>query len=353
MSVPTFVVGTGRCGSTMLSNMLREHPHVLSLSEFYAVATDGGRTDAPFSQEPIDGRQFWSIVAGITPFISFCLRHHVTSTEWLYPSAAPAARFSWQSGVPAILLTSLPHLTDDYDALFSMLQDDVIGWPKTMIGEHYRHLFGLLTRHFNKRIWVERSGGGLEITDHLLATFPDAKFVHIVRDGRDAAISMQAHLVFRVGVVLRLIQQHLGVNPVESLDRVHIARVPKELHSFLPEQFDADALRAFRLPLPLWGQYWSQQMDNGLRLQRAVPDKRFLALRYEDFLADPKRQLDIFTDFLGNEFVDEDWAMGCARMVRPPWSTWRDLPEEEARVLTEACRPGFELLEAAGVHYNV
>ena len=34
MSTPTFVVGTGRCGSTMLSNMLREHPKVLSLSEF-------------------------------------------------------------------------------------------------------------------------------------------------------------------------------------------------------------------------------------------------------------------------------------------------------------------------------
>ena len=34
MSTPTFIVGTGRCGSTMLSNMLREHPKVLSLSEF-------------------------------------------------------------------------------------------------------------------------------------------------------------------------------------------------------------------------------------------------------------------------------------------------------------------------------
>jgi hypothetical protein len=32
--VPTFVVGTGRCGSTMLSNMVREHPRILSLCDF-------------------------------------------------------------------------------------------------------------------------------------------------------------------------------------------------------------------------------------------------------------------------------------------------------------------------------
>lgn len=43
VSVPTFVVGTGRCGSTMLSNMLRQHPRVLSLSEFYASVVDFGR----------------------------------------------------------------------------------------------------------------------------------------------------------------------------------------------------------------------------------------------------------------------------------------------------------------------
>jgi hypothetical protein len=30
-----FVVSTGRCGSTMLSNMLRLNPGILSLSEFF------------------------------------------------------------------------------------------------------------------------------------------------------------------------------------------------------------------------------------------------------------------------------------------------------------------------------
>jgi hypothetical protein len=33
----TFVVSTGRCGSTMLTNMLRLNPDILSLSEFFSL----------------------------------------------------------------------------------------------------------------------------------------------------------------------------------------------------------------------------------------------------------------------------------------------------------------------------
>ena len=40
MSVPTFIVGTGRCGSTMLSNMLRDHAKVLSRSDCLAPLND-------------------------------------------------------------------------------------------------------------------------------------------------------------------------------------------------------------------------------------------------------------------------------------------------------------------------
>jgi hypothetical protein len=35
MMPPVFIVGTGRCGSTMMSNVVRLHPRLLSLSEFF------------------------------------------------------------------------------------------------------------------------------------------------------------------------------------------------------------------------------------------------------------------------------------------------------------------------------
>src|ERR1700753_1075828 len=76
MGVPTFVVGTGRCGSTMLSNVLREHPKVLSLSEFFPGITDSRRACVAqaLSSTPIDGPHFWEIVAGIKALGSHVLR---------------------------------------------------------------------------------------------------------------------------------------------------------------------------------------------------------------------------------------------------------------------------------------
>src|SRR5207302_10208511 len=88
VSVPTFIVGTGRCGSTMLSNMLREHPRVLNLSEFYAIVTDAGRVPQAFAPEPMEASQFWAMLSACPPRNTFAFRHGVASPELLYPYAA-------------------------------------------------------------------------------------------------------------------------------------------------------------------------------------------------------------------------------------------------------------------------
>jgi hypothetical protein len=143
------------------------------------------------------------------------------------------------------------------------------------------------------------------------------------------------------------------VNPLLSADRSQIARVPAELRPFLPEAFEAKAFHAFRLPLAFFGELWSQWVADGLNGLRPLPADRLLTLRYEDFFVDPKRQLDTLATFLGEDFIDEDWSTRCAATVRKPFSTWRDLPEETAGDLTEACRTGFERLRAIGVHYEL
>jgi putative sulfotransferase len=354
MSTPTFIVGTGRWGSTMLSNMLREHPKVLSVSEFFAMLVARAPALEHISPEPIDGRRFWEIVSANPPFHSFALRHGIESTEMLYPFDAPTARFSRKTGVPAIMLATLPHLTDDHDYLFDVLGGEANTWHKAPVPEHYRHLFDWLAKHFDKQIWVERSGGAtLMMIEDMLAMFENARFVHIVRDGRDTALSMQSHPGFRLGVAMVMLQQFLGVDPFDSTDRTHVDRLPAELRAFLPEQFDADAFGTFDVPLASCGQFWARFIDNGLTGLRSVPTDRLLTLRYEDFFDDPKRQIDMLAAFLGEEFVDEDWSTCCATTVRKPRSTWRDLPEEDAHALTEACRPGFELLREAGVAYEI
>lgn len=353
MSTPTFVVGTGRCGSTMLSNMLREHPGVLSLSEFFAWMVDAGaRLQETFTPEPMDGSGFWDLIAGINPVSAFAYRHDAPCDEQLYPYQSATARFSSATGVPAILITTLPHLAEDHDALFDVLEQEVRTWPSASAGAHYRHLFDWLTARFGKTLWVERSGAALHMLPYYLATFPEARFIHLARDGRDAAISMQGHLGMRLYFLMSSIGEHLGVDPLQSSDRTHVDRVPEALRPFLPETFDVEAFRAMRMPLSVCGQYWSFQVETGLDALEAVPGDRLLTVRYEDLLAEPKAQLDAIAAFLGADFVDQAWSAHCAATVRKPRSTWRDLPDEDARALTEACRPGFERLARADVQYD-
>lgn len=281
------------------------------------------------------------------------MRHRIEIPEFIYPVDAPRARFSREAGVPGILHVTLPHLTDEHDQLLDILANEVNSWPKATIGEHYGHLFNWLTGRFGKQLWVERSGGFLAFADHLLTMFPDARLIHIVRDGRDTALSMQEHRGFRLTYAMILLEQFLGVNPLLSPDRSQIDRVPPEWRPFLPEHFDAGALRAFRLPLLMFGELWSQWIDEGLKLLATIPTDRLLTLRYEDFFLDPKKQLDALTAFLGDEFIDEAWSTRCAATVRQPRSTWRDLPKDEARALTDASRPGFERLREVGVSYEL
>lgn len=351
MNKPVFVVGTGRCGSTMLSNMLREHSHVLSLSEFFAFVIAINHLRETLYSGSIDGRKFWEIISAITPEFKFFLKHGAVFSEWLYPYDDPFARFSRATGVPGILLTTLPHLTKDHERLFDLLRQEVSGWPTATMPEHYSRLFGWLAQRFGKRLWVERSGASLAHVGHLSSAFPDARFVHVVRDGRDAALSVQEHLGLRMGMIGMAIAEILGGKPFAPVDPSRIHELPPELRPFVPENFDDDAFRAYRVPLPSCGAFWAQQIIRGLKLLDQIPAESRLTLRYEDFFVDPKGRLDTLAAFLGEDVIDEDWSARSAATVRPPRSTWRDLPEDEARALTEACLPGFEALREMGVAY--
>lgn len=293
------------------------------------------------------------MIAAITPYKKFLYRHRVACDEFLYPVEAGHARFSSETGVPTILITTLPHLTEDHDRLFDLLQDEVTTWPEAGMDAHYTRLFDWLTAHFGKRLWIERSGAALHMLGPMLAMYPDARLIHVARDGRDAVLSMQGHLGMRLFFVMSTLAQYLGVDPIESADRTNVDCVPEALRPLLPERFDAEAFRAFQVPISICTRFWSEQVDGGLKLLSTLPAERLLTVRYEDFFVDPKAQLDAIGAFLGDEFVDEGWSTACAATVRQPRTSWRDLPEETACALTEACRPGFEQLRAAGIDYAV
>ncbi len=166
---------------------------------------------------------------------------------------------------------------------------------------------------------MERSGGSLRIVARLARAFPDARFVHLVRDGRDCAVSMSRHFGFRMALVAAQLTEILGVDPYESPDRTWEGDVPDALAAFLPERFDPEAFRRYETAIPLCGHYWAGECAAGVAELAMVSD-RVLVLRYEDLLADPRRVLRSLAQFVVPGPVDEAWvdraAGRCAHLGR-------------------------------------
>lgn len=250
---PIFIVGTGRCGSTMLSTLINQHPDILSLSEFFAFLTDlGGRIPKIFTPKTMDGEEFWEMISAITPRESFMIKHNIITPEILYPLKSSSAKYSVKTGIPSILQVTLPHLTKDHDQVFMELGQYICQQGQCEIRTHFDQLFHWLIERFNKTVWVERSGGVFAYIKELFQFYPDARFIHIVRDGRNTALSMTKHLAFRLFLIANMLTQSLKVDPYKSTDRTHIEEVPEELRCFLPEHFNREAFLSYQLPYELW-----------------------------------------------------------------------------------------------------
>lgn len=332
-----FIVGTGRCGSTLLSRMLAENPGTLSLFEFFN-GLDGGRR---FAREPMTGAAYADLITGEQPFLTMVYERGYEAPEVLYPFDAPAARFARGDALPWILVATLPALTDAPHELF----DEVVAFaraaPLRTPPEHHRALFDWLAERFGRRVWVERSGASIDYTAGLDASFPEARFLHIHRAGEEAALSMREHHAFRLAIMLAFqIPAGTGRSPEELRRRVA---------ERMGEGTDADdamsELLASRPPAHYFGRWWTDQVLRGYRAFRDLRPDQIHEIRFEDLIADAGATLAEVASFLELPDPQGIWRDRAAALVRGlPAARAPELPGEERAALEEACRPGNLLL---------
>jgi hypothetical protein len=337
MEPPVFIVGTGRCGSTMMSNLVRLHPRLLSLSEFFMSL--GSRA---FTLREPDGERFWRLLSRLPPIGGKMLAKGAPIEEVLYGFGADA-RFG-PCDVPPILVTALPHLTRDYEALYDEMGPFIRSGGRAPLGQHYRCLFDWLCRRFDRQRVVERSGSSLLFVSALARHFEGAKLVHLYRDGRDAAISMQRHTFFRLIVRSAGLFERVGLDPYRPPFVFGTSRLYPLMEAVTGRLLPIERWFAEPPPLEALGRYWSRSIVSGATVLGALGRERVLNLRYEDILARPRDELARLMDFLGPEYGDAEWLTKASLVPRKPSSNWRTLPTDRQQQLTEACRPGLALL---------
>ena len=178
--------------------------------------------------------------------------------------------------------------------------------PPSTLGEAIRTIFGLYAASQGKARYGDKTPGYVSHLSSLAALFPEARFVHIVRDGRDVALS------------------YLDV-------------------SFGPESVERAAI------------HWKRVVERGREAGRRLGPDRYVEVRYEDLLDDPHAAVSALCAFIELEFHPDmlrytdraaDVASGSAfpeahgRLALPPTKGLRDWRTQMTRKDVTA----FELL---------
>jgi Sulfotransferase family len=187
MSPGFFIVGSARSGTTMLRLMMNAHPEVAVPPE------------SRFIVELWRGRD----VVEVGPWLDELARHE-RFRAWELPAAAVRAELEGHTGAPYAVATEAA-----YRAYARARSKDRCGDKTPRYIEHIPFLAGL---------------------------FPESRFIHLVRDGRNVALSY--------------------------------AGVP-----FGPKTVAAAAA------------LWSKRVTAGMEAGRALPDDRYMEIRYEDLVS--------------------------------------------------------------------
>lgn len=219
---PIFVVGAPRSGTTLLQRMLRSHPRISS---------------------PTGESHF------IIP---------------LHRRAAEFGDLGSKDNVLRVLNEMRRLQTDFIDTDFHGMRFDAPALADEFHAKGIRTVQGLIGAVFQKNAegegkvrWLDKTPYYVLHLPKILELYPDAQFVHIIRDGRDSVLSM--------------------------LERSRDLCVYNTYHG---------------------AKLWQQFVEVGQIEGKKLGNKIYFELHYEDILAEPDRMMRSVCEFLDEEFSD-------------------------------------------------
>jgi hypothetical protein len=330
------IFSAGRSGSTLISDMLDEHPDVVSVSEFFLGLWTSG---IHHRDQPIDATDFCHILRSGLPIQKLLAHLGINIGENCYPFAKQGVRYGATDALPFTLLSALPRLSDDPDALFDTIIATVQKREGEVAEQHIATVLKVMSSAGSGKIIVERSGGSLKNVNHVFNLMPNLKPVVLLRDGLATAMSMSKHAAFRHYIIRIILANKLGHDPYQSGHLEGAQTLPPALRGMLPDMVTRALFQGIKIPIRAFGLSWSSTIRNG---QKLLQDS-FARIAYEDLCEDPDRVLRSLTNVLGVD-APADWLARATAMVQPQNTAIEGLTADDLAELTAACRAGDEIL---------
>jgi hypothetical protein len=264
-----FMIGSGRCGSTQLAHVVASHERVGFISNVERRLPRSIR-----SQRLNRSLLRFGVPANLTTF-----------RDTKHGLASRAAR----------RVRSVAGPTEAYDLLAEEVSSmiavpcrdltahDAVPW----VEERFRRFFTRRAREQGTPVFLHKFTGWPRAR-FIDAILPEAKFIHIVRDGRAVANSLMQ---------VRFWRGYRG--PTEW--------------SFgpLPDAYAQEWEASGRSFAVLAGLEWKMLIDAHEEAEKVIPEERWLNVRYEDFTTDPRSVVERVLRFAGL-----DWTIGIERQLQ-------------------------------------
>jgi len=271
-----FIVGFAKSGTSWLMRTLNGHPEILCTGEGLLF---GRGTDLDKRRGTVAPSSLYGVFAD-----SEYLR------AWLESSA-------WTRGDdPEEHITNLTHMSIDY------------------------FLGGRLARTRKRIVGDKTPFVSEEVIEEIARIYPDAKVVHIIRDGRDVAVSAVHHM-WNYAVDAG---GHLTVNPEEVETRDAYREDPQAFLASGKSIFREERLRnGFAQS---WRDMTARTVEDGPRLL----GENYAEVRYEDLLERPEEEVGRVLQFLGADAGQKAVSRAIESGSFERWTKGRGRGQEES-----------------------
>lgn len=274
---PIFLIGTGRCGSSLLLRLLGNHPDLAWMSHYSTRLPGGGRWAALARVHRLPGLSGWL----------------PNPRSKLVPQ--PTESYTLLRAATDHLFTAPRELTADEAT------PDIIRRLRAMASEH-------VAAQGAERFLMKHTG--FPRVDFLRRAFPDARFIHVVRDGRAVATSL-CKVDWWAG------EAGWGWGPLTDAQRR--AYAASGYHEVV-----------------LAGLYWSALMRRYAEVRDRTPPSSLLEVRYDALVADPRRVVGDIARFAGlRDDPTFDRRVRAIAMTSDDTRWRRALTDDERRALED------------------
>jgi hypothetical protein len=276
-----FLVGQAKSGTSWLMRMLNAHPEILCSGEGRFFGRDYKREDV---------KRMWPRVQPSS------LYRAILDAEYLN---AWIERSVWtRDDDKDEHLDNLTHLAVEY-----FLTEQLSKAGKSIVGD--------------KTPFIDD-----ETVGEIKAIYPEARVIHLIRDGRDAAVSAMHHL-WNYPIGLGGLED---LEPEEYLKRDAYREDPQR---FLQSEEGLFTEKRIRNLAGVWSTNVSRAMEEGPKLL----GENYTEVRYEELLERPDEELKNLLEFLGADAREEtiERCVGLTSFER--WTKGRERGQEDSTVL--------------------